>query len=139
MIYLSCSFKWSTGIFHNNDLADSPCSSHRFNEEEIMQLPDTDDEGYLVDPSTWTEEIANEFASQENIQLTADHWDAIGFMRKWYDESQVAPDVRHVMKHLAERLGPGSRNIIFELFPYGYVKQACRIAGMKRPRGWSTG
>ncbi|MGC2048350.1 MAG: sulfite reductase subunit gamma, partial [Gallionella sp.] len=23
--------------------------------------------------------------------------------------------------------------------PYGYVKQACRIAGMKRPRGWSTG
>jgi tRNA 2-thiouridine synthesizing protein E len=104
-----------------------------------MQLPDIDDEGYLVDPLTWTEEIANEFASQENIQLTADHWDAISFMRKWYDESQVAPDVRHVMKHLAERLGPGSRNIIFELFPYGYVKQACRIAGMKRPRGWSTG
>ncbi len=24
-------------------------------------------------------------------------------------------------------------------FPYGYVKQACRIAGMKRPRAWSTG
>jgi len=104
-----------------------------------MQLPVIDDEGYLVDPLTWTEEIANEFAGQENIQLTADHWDAIHFMRKWYDESQVAPDVRHVMKHLAERLGPESRNIIFELFPYGYVKQACRIAGMKRPRGWSTG
>ena len=104
-----------------------------------MQLPDIDDEGYLVDPLTWTEEIASEFASQEDIQLTADHWDAINFMRKWYIESQVAPDVRHVTKHLAERLGPGSRNIIFELFPYGYVKQACRIAGMKRPRGWSTG
>ncbi len=28
---------------------------------------------------------------------------------------------------------------IFELFPYGYVKQACKIAGMKRPRAWSTG
>ena len=104
-----------------------------------MQLPDIDDEGYLVDPLTWTEEIASEFASQEDIQLTAAHWDAINFMRKWYIESQVAPDVRHVTKHLAERLGPGSRNIIFELFPYGYVKQACRIAGMKRPRGWSTG
>jgi TusE/DsrC/DsvC family sulfur relay protein len=104
-----------------------------------MSLPDIDDEGYLVDPLTWTEEIANEFASQENIQLTADHWDAIRFMRKWYDENQVAPDVRHVTKHLAKRLGPGSRNIIFELFPYGYVKQACKIAGMKRPRAWSTG
>ena len=53
-----------------------------------MQLPDIDDEGYLVDPLTWTEEIANEFASQENIQLTTDHWDAINFMGKWYDESQ---------------------------------------------------
>ncbi|HEX7454933.1 MAG TPA: TusE/DsrC/DsvC family sulfur relay protein, partial [Gallionella sp.] len=46
---------------------------------------------------------------------------------------------RHVMKHLAEQLGTASRNAIFELFPYGYVKQACKIAGMKRPRAWSTG
>lgn len=28
---------------------------------------------------------------------------------------------------------------LFNLFPYGYVKQACKISGMKRPRGWSTG
>jgi dissimilatory sulfite reductase related protein len=104
-----------------------------------MQVPDIDDEGYLIDPSTWNEEVANAFATQENIQLTENHWDAIHFMRQYYSEHQVAPDVRHVTKHLAERLGPGSRNIIFELFPYGYVKQACKIAGMKRPRAWSTG
>ena len=104
-----------------------------------MQLPDMDEEGYLVDPSTWNEEVANIFATKENIQLTEDHWDAICFMRQYYLERQVAPDVRHVTKHLAQRLGPGSRNIVFELFPYGYVKQACKIAGMKRPRAWSTG
>jgi len=28
---------------------------------------------------------------------------------------------------------------MFELFPYGYVKQACKIAGMRKPRAWSTG
>ncbi len=104
-----------------------------------MQLPDIDDEGYLIDPFTWDEELAKELANQENIQLAEDHWDAIHFMRQYYSEHQVAPDVRHVMKHLAERLGPESRNTIFELFPYGYVKQACKIAGMKRPRAWSTG
>ncbi len=104
-----------------------------------MQLPDTDDEGYLIDPLTWDEEIAQELARQESIQLTDDHWDAISFMREYYAEHQVAPDVRHVMKHLADRLGTDSRNRIFELFPYGYVKQACKIAGMKRPRAWSTG
>lgn len=104
-----------------------------------MQMPDIDGEGYLIDPFSWNEEVAREFAAQENVELTADHWDAIQFMRQYYLEHQIAPDVRHVMKHLAERLGPESRNRIFELFPYGYVKQACRIAGMKRPRAWSTG
>ena len=104
-----------------------------------MDKPDIDEEGYLIEPTTWSEEVAQQFASQENIELTENHWDAIQFMREYYAEHQVAPDVRHVTKHLAERLGPDSRNIIFELFPYGYVKQACKIAGMKRPRGWSTG
>jgi dissimilatory sulfite reductase related protein len=104
-----------------------------------MQTVAIDDEGYLVDPMTWNEELAREFAGQESIQLTEDHWDAIQFMRQYYAEHQVAPDVRHVTKHLAERLGHEARNKIFELFPYGYVKQACKIAGMKRPRAWSTG
>ncbi len=104
-----------------------------------MQTPDIDEEGYLVEPLTWNEEIAERFAAQESIQLTEDHWDAINFMRRYYAEHQVAPDVRHVSKHLSLRLGPASRNAIFELFPYGYVKQACKIAGMKRPRAWSTG
>lgn len=104
-----------------------------------IQLPEIDAEGYLVDPNTWSEALAKEFARQENIVLAEDHWDVILFMRAYFDEHQVAPDARFVIKHLMQRLGPLSRNRLFELFPYGYVKQACRIAGMKRPRTWSTG
>jgi tRNA 2-thiouridine synthesizing protein E len=104
-----------------------------------MEMPDLDEEGYLIEPNDWNIEVAEEFARLENIELTEEHWDALLFMRQYYLESQIAPDVRHVMKHLAIRLGPDSRNKIFELFPYGYVKQACRIAGMRRPRAWSTG
>ena len=104
-----------------------------------MSTPETDEEGYLVDPATWSEEIARRFADQEAIELTDDHWEAIRFMRGYYAEHQVAPDVRHVMKHLAATPGNASRNRIFELFPYVYAKQACKIAGMKRPRAWSTG
>lgn len=99
----------------------------------------TDDEGYLVDPGDWSEQLAATFADHENIALTAVHWDVIRFMRNYYQEHQVIPDVRFVAKHLTARFGADSRNMIFELFPYGYVKQACKIAGMKRPRGWSTG
>lgn len=104
-----------------------------------VQLPEIDAEGYLVEPLNWTEEVAVELARHENIQLTEEHWDALRFMREYYMEHQIAADVRHVMKHLAQKYGAESRNKIFELFPYGYVKQACKIAGMKRPRGWSTG
>ncbi len=107
--------------------------------ETTIALPTMDAEGYLVEPQDWSEEIALEFARQENISLTDDHWDVIHFMRAFFEEHQVAADARYVIKHLTARLGANSRNKLFELFPYGYVKQACRIAGMKRPRSWSTG
>jgi tRNA 2-thiouridine synthesizing protein E len=97
-----------------------------------------DDEGYLLDPGAWKVELAAALARQEGIDLTDAHWVAINFMRDFYQEHQVIPDVRFVTRHLAASLG-GSRNLVFELFPYGYVKQACKIAGMRRPRGWSTG
>lgn len=103
------------------------------------EFPAVDDEGYLIDPADWNEHLARIFAQQENIELGDAHWDAIRFMRDFYQEHQVIPDVRFVARHLAARFGAASRNMIFELFPYGYVKQACKIAGMKRPRGWSTG
>jgi len=104
-----------------------------------LKAPTIDDEGYLVEPLEWNEEQAQSFARQESIQLTEDHWDVIRFMRDYYQEHQVAPDARFVIKHLSDRMGAGSRNRLFELFPYGYVKQACKIAGMRRPRAWSTG
>lgn len=107
--------------------------------ETNIRMPDLDAEGYLVEPQDWSEELAEVLALQENISLTEDHWDVIRFMHEYYEEHQVAADARYVIKHLSDRLGPGSRNKLFELFPYGYVKQACKIAGMKRPRGWSTG
>lgn len=100
-----------------------------------------DEEGYLVDPADWSEKVAEALATREGIVLTDAHWAVIRFMRQYYDEHQIAPDARHVMKHLAAyRGGDGQgRNDLFRLFPYGYVKQACRIAGMRRPRAWSTG
>jgi tRNA 2-thiouridine synthesizing protein E len=103
--------------------------------------PRLDSEGYLIDPERWSEELARDIASGEGLTLGDEHWKVIAFMRAFYADRQVAPDARLAIKHLAERMGYGSeaKARLFELFPYGYVKQACKIAGMKRPRGWSTG
>jgi tRNA 2-thiouridine synthesizing protein E len=100
-----------------------------------------DFEGYLVDPMQWTEKVAEELARQEGVALTDEHWVVIRFVREYYEQHHIAPDARHVMKHLAATKGAGKagRNDLFVLFPYGYVKQACKIAGMRKPRAWSTG
>ncbi|MCB1996913.1 MAG: TusE/DsrC/DsvC family sulfur relay protein [Burkholderiaceae bacterium] len=102
-------------------------------------MPDQDEEGYLVDPADWTEAWAEMVAANQGISLTDDHWLVIRFVREQQLEHQVTPDARFVMRHLEQRYPGQGRKRLFELFPYGYVAQACRIAGMKRPRAWSTG
>jgi TusE/DsrC/DsvC family sulfur relay protein len=106
-----------------------------------MELPQRDAEGFLVDPAQWSPAVAEELARGEGITLGEEHWVVIRFMRQFHDEHQVAADARFAIKALQEHLAPGSdaRRRMFELFPYGYVKQACKIAGMRRPRAWSTG
>lgn len=107
--------------------------------EATIEMPTLDAEGYLVEPGEWNEAVAHALARSANIELGDDHWDVLRFMRAYYEEHQVAADARHVIKHLEQSLPGAGRNYLFDLFPYGYVAQACKIAGMKRPRGWSTG
>jgi tRNA 2-thiouridine synthesizing protein E len=102
---------------------------------------ETDDQGYLMDPEVWDEGVAEVLAQQAGVQLSADHRKILDFIRDYYNEHRVAVDARFVIKHLAENLGYGdqARRRLYELFPYGYMQQVCKIAGMRRPRAWSTG
>lgn len=91
----------------------------------------TGDEGYLLEPGDWTEDIARLFAADEEILLTDDHWRVVRFIREWHGEHGVAPSSRDVDIFLKGNGAP--RNFLYELFPCGYVQQACKIAGMKSP------
>lgn len=103
------------------------------------EMPARDAEGYLVEPAQWSEEVARALGGELGLVLEDDHWDVIRFMRGFYEEHQVAADARFVMRHLDVRYPGQGRRRLYELFPYGYVGQACKVAGMRRPRGWSTG
>jgi len=101
-----------------------------------------DNEGYLIDPEYWDQSIARALAAQEGIELDASYWPILHFMRDYWSQQRVAPDVRHVVDFLSREKGlekKTAKQHLFKLFPYGYVKQACKIAGMQRPRAWSTG
>lgn len=97
---------------------------------------------FIVDPNDWSEEFALHMAKEEGVELTPLHWEVINYMRERLAEDGIMVDVRFVSKFLAKREGipkKEAHNLLYKLFPYGYVKQACRISGMKQPRAWSTG
>jgi tRNA 2-thiouridine synthesizing protein E len=101
---------------------------------EIIEL---DEEGYLIDLSSWTKEIATELAKLEDVDLTDEHWNIIDFLREYYDEYQIAPAVRVLTKAVKKRLGKdkGNSKYLYSLFPYGPGKQACKYAGLPKPTG----
>ena len=96
-----------------------------------------DEEGYLVNLADWNEDVANAMAADDSIVLTDNHWEVINFLREYYAEYQVAPAIRVLTKAIGKKLGPekGNSKYLYELFPYGPAKQACRYAGLPKPTG----
>jgi len=103
---------------------------------------DVDEAGYLTDPENWSREFALKVAEDEGFEVSDLHWRVIDFMQGYFDEHGIAADARFVIAFLAEVLDldkHDAKHRLFELFPEGYVKQACKMAGMRQPRAWSTG
>ncbi len=98
---------------------------------------EVDEEGYLTNLNEWNEDIAKELAKQDNLELTESHWEVINFLREYYEEYQIAPAVRVLTKAIGKKLGKekGNSKYLYELFPYGPAKQACRYAGLPKPTG----
>ncbi|MEE8392909.1 MAG: TusE/DsrC/DsvC family sulfur relay protein [Rhodospirillales bacterium] len=96
-----------------------------------------DEEGYITDISEWSEELGGIIAQHEEIDMTDEHWEVVNFLRNYYDEYQIAPAVRVLVKAVRKRLGEekGNNKYLYELFPYGPAKQACKIAGLPKPTG----
>ncbi len=98
---------------------------------------ETDEEGYLVQYADWTDDVASAMARTDHCELTPAHWEVIHFLREYYNEYQIAPAVRVLTKAIGKKLGndKGNSKYLYELFPYGPAKQACRYAGLPKPTG----
>jgi tRNA 2-thiouridine synthesizing protein E len=98
---------------------------------------ETDEEGYLANLADWEPAVAEVMAQEDNLALGSDHWEIINFLREYYEEYQIAPAVRVLTKAVGKKLGPdkGNSKYLYELFPYGPGKQACKYAGLPKPTG----
>jgi tRNA 2-thiouridine synthesizing protein E len=96
-----------------------------------------DDDGYLIDWQEWNEGIANQMAKEDGLDLTEAHWEVIKFLRDYFEKFQIAPMVKILTKELKKKYGKekGNTKYLYELYPAGPAKQACRYAGLPKPTG----
>jgi tRNA 2-thiouridine synthesizing protein E len=89
------------------------------------------DEGFLVDPSQWTEAMAVDLARKEGIDpLSEEQWTVVRFMRSEYLTKGSGPSVRVLGKTSGVTIKE-----LYQLFPKGPAKTAAKIAGIPKPKG----
>lgn len=92
---------------------------------------EVDEDGFIQDPEIWSEDLAFAIAQIEEVEeLTEDHWKVVNYLRNYYQQFGIAPMIRKLCKETGFDL-----KYIYELFPSGPAKGACKIAGLPKPTG----
>jgi len=92
---------------------------------------EVDEDGFIQEPDKWSEAVALHLAQTEGVDsLGEPHWKVINYLRDYYLKFGVAPMVRKLCKELGMKLSE-----IYELFPTGPAKGACKAAGLPKPTG----
>ncbi len=99
------------------------------------QTINIDHEGYLLEPSDWNEHVAHAIAKKEGIEMSDDVWEVVMFVRENFEINQCIPEHRRLLQALHKKHGKekATRRYVYDMFPYGYGQQACKIAGMRVP------
>lgn len=92
-----------------------------------------DEDGFLVDFADWDESFAEAIAPNFGIAggLTPRHWEVIHYIRRTFIEYGQCPLVYHTCKANGLRIRD-----LQTLFPSGYLRGACRLAGVTYKQGY---
>ena len=95
----------------------------------------TDEQGYLLEHSDWSEALAPLLAQQDGLELTPAHWEVIRFVREFYLTYNTSPAIRALTKAMKAQFGEEKANsrYLYSLFPEGPAKQATKYAGLPKP------
>ena len=95
-----------------------------------MELPERDGDGYLVDSSVWTSEIARAMAHVDNVELDDTKWQQILKAREYYEEHAVVPPIRKFSKYMGE-----DQKARFKMWMTGPMKPITKYGGLPKPTG----
>jgi len=92
---------------------------------------EVDEDGFIQNPDEWNEDVGKALATTEGVdEMTEDHWKIANYLRNYYLEYGVAPMIRKLCKETGFKLKQ-----IYELYPSGPAKGACKVAGLPKPTG----
>lgn len=90
-----------------------------------------DEDGFIQEPDKWNREIAVALAETESVShMGDDHWKLVNYLRDYYLKFGIAPPIRMLTKQTGLDL-----KYIYQLFPSGPAKGACKVAGLPKPTG----
>jgi len=94
-----------------------------------------DKEGYLQDLGDWSESVAQALALAEGLELQSEHWEILLLLRDFYQEFQLSPVTRPLIRYVAQKLGPDKGNSMHlnRLFKGTPAKLAAKLAGLPKP------
>lgn len=98
------------------------------NEDELAGGSyDVDENGFLKDWTRWDEHFPERMASSSGISggLTKDHWRVLSFIRDEFERTGECAPV-----YVTCRATGLSRHDLRALFPAGYMRGACKLAGI---------
>ena len=90
-----------------------------------------DEDGFIESYSDFCEEWVQWVKKEEGIEeLNEEHRQVIKVLQDYYEKNGIAPMVRILSKLTGFKL-----KHIYELFPSGPGKGACKMAGLPKPTG----
>ena len=88
-----------------------------------------------IELAHWNRDSTMESAAHEGIELTDGHWEVITCLRRYYLDYGWPTHPHRLVRELDKAFsGAGGTRYLYRLFPRGYGQQACKLAGMRKPR-----
>jgi TusE/DsrC/DsvC family sulfur relay protein len=92
---------------------------------------EVDEDGFIQDPGAWDEAVAKDIAVTESVtDMTPEHWKLVRYIRDYYVKYNMAPMIRKMCQETGIQLKQ-----VYDLFPSGPAKGACKVAGLPKPTG----
>lgn len=107
------------------------------------KLLETDENGFLVNPEEWNEDVPAAMAKRDGFELKDDHEGLIDYFREYYEENQIHPSMHLICKELGGCIGDAHQDHkkvashIYKIFQCNNcdpIAELCKLSGLPMPQ-----